>query len=420
MRGRRGHLLLVFAAATVLVTAALAVPAAQAVTWVVKGRGFGHGVGMSQYGAYGYARAGKGYRQILRHYYTGTQVSSLERTRVVRVLLDINQGDVGFTGAKSACGRRLNPAGRFQAHRFRNFVVLRTETGKPMKRCGGKLRAAGGGRIRIGREGIYHGALEVVPTRSDRSALNVINAVSVNQYVKGVIPNEMPASWPRAALRAQAVAARSYALSTQVDGNGFGLYDTTASQVYEGIGSEAASSNRAAMDTKGEVVTYNGTIAQTYFMASSGGRTESVENSFYGPPIPYLKSVRDPYDYYSPLHKWTLRFSAAQMNAKLGSYLRGRLQRIVVTQRGDSPRIVWARLYGTGGMTKIRGDQLQYALGAYDRWMYFRKVAGRARRSAVGVGLKRDPVIGLSHAELVRPAPAQAELPGRMADALDR
>src|SRR6478609_2549205 len=342
MRGRPRQLLLLFAAATALAAAALAIPASASVTWVVKGRGFGHGVGMSQYGAYGYARAGKGYRQILRHYYTGTQVSSLERPRVVRVLLDIDQGDVGFTGARSACGRPLNPAGRFQAHRFRNIVVLRTETGKPMKRCGGKLRAAGKGRIRIGEQGIYHGALEVVPTRSDHSALNVINAVSVNQYVKGVIPNEMPASWPTAALRAQAVAARSYALSTQVDGNGFGLYDTTASQVYEGIGSVAASSNRAAMDTNGEVVTYNGTVAQTYFMASSGGRTESVEWSFYGPPIPYLKSVRDPYDYYSPLHKWTLRFSAAQMNAKLSSYVRGRLNRIVVTQRGDSPRIVWA------------------------------------------------------------------------------
>ena len=145
------------------------------------------------------------------------------------------------------------------------------------------------------------------------------------------------------------------------------------------------------------------------------------ENSFYGPPIPYLKSVRDPYDYYSPLHKWTLRFSAAQMNSKLASYVRGRLIRIVVTQRGDSPRIVWARLYGTGGVSKIRGDTLQYALGAYDRWMYFKKVVtGRARRSAVGVGLQRNPVIGLSHAELVRPASAQAQRPGRMPDPLDR
>ena len=420
MRGRLGHLLLALAAIAAL-AAALAAPATARVTWVVKGRGFGHGVGMSQYGAYGYARAGSGYRQILRHYYTGTQVSALERPRVVRVLLDIERGDVGFTGAKSACGRPLNPAGRFQAHRFGSIVVLRTERGKPLKRCGGKLRAAGRGRVRIGRQGIYHGALEVVPTRSDRTALNVINAVSVNQYVKGVIPNEMPASWPRAALRAQAVAARSYALSTQVDGNGFDLYDSTSSQVYEGVGSEVASANRAAMDTGGEVVTYNGKIAQTYFMASSGGRTESVENSFYGSPIPYLKSVRDPYDYYSPLHKWTLRFSAARMNSKLASYVRGRLNRIVVTQRGDSPRIVWARLYGTGGVSKIRGDTLQYALGAYDRWMYFKKVVtGRAGRSAVGVGLQRNPVIGLSHAELVSPTPAQGERPGRVADPLDR
>jgi stage II sporulation protein D len=394
MRGRRAHPLLLLAAVFAL-AAGPAAPASAKVSWVVHGRGFGHGVGMSQYGAYGYARAGKGYRQILGHYYTGTQVTSLERPRVVRVLLDIDQGDVGFTGAKSACGRPLNPAGRFQAHRFRNIVVLRTESGKAMKRCGGKLRAAGEGRIRIGHQGIYHGALEVVPTRSDRSALNAINAVSVNQYVKGVIPNEMPSSWPRAALRAQAVAARSYALSTQVDGNGFDLYDTTSSQVYEGIGSEAASTNAAAMDTNGEVVTYRGGIAQTYFMASSGGRTESVENSFYGPPVPYLKSVRDPYDYYSPLHKWTLRFSAAQMNSRLAGYVNGRLRRIVVTKRGVSPRIVWARLYGTGGVTKIRGDSLQYALGGYDRWMHIEKVVtGRASSSAAARGA--EPTIGLA------------------------
>jgi len=262
-------------------------------------------------------------------------------------------------------------------------VILRTAGGKPLVSCGGKLRAAGTGRVRIAAQGPYRGALEVVPTNSNAAALNVINAVSVNQYVKGVVPNEMPASWPRAALRAQAVAARSYALTSRVDGNGFDLYDTTASQVYEGAGSEVASTNHAAVDTKGEVVEYHGKIAQTFFMASSGGRTESVENSFYGAPVPYLKSVRDPYDYYSPLHKWTLRLSAAQMNSRLASHLDGRLRRIVVTKRGDSPRIVWARLYGTGGVTKIRGDSLQYALGGYDRWMHFEKVVtGRAARPA--------------------------------------
>ena len=238
------------------------------------------------------------------------------------------------------------------------------------------MRATGGGSVEVNGVGAYRGALEVVPTDSDIGSLNVVNAVSVDQYVKGVIPEEMPASWPMEALRAQAVAARSYALSAQVEGNGFDLYDNASSQVYGGMASEDGRTNLAATSTKGQVVMYGGQIAQTYFSACSGGHTESIQNVFFGPPVPYLVGVPDPYDYYCPLHSWTLRFSESQISAKLGGYLDGRLERIVVTKRGSSPRIVWARLYGTAGMTTIRGDRLESALGAYDRWMTFRKVVG--------------------------------------------
>ncbi len=351
-----------------------AADASVAVRWVVNGRGFGHGVGMSQYGSYGYARNGKGYRFILRHYYRGTSIGKLRKTRVIRVLIEIDGGDVGFTAARSACGRKLNPDHSYEAHRRGNGVRLRSSAGKLLARCGGKLRAAGRGRVRITGVGAYRGALEVVPTRSEAGSLNVINAVSVNQYVKGVVANEMPASWPMAALRTQAVASRSYGLSAGVDGNGFGLYDNTSSQVYGGIASETARSNRAASSTGGRVVRYRGAIAETFFSACSGGRTESVQYSFFSSPVPYLRGVRDPYDYYCPLHKWKLTFSGPEISSRLGSYLAGRLKRIVVTKRGDSPRIVWARLYGTGGVSKIRGDSLQYALGGYDRWMHFRKI----------------------------------------------
>jgi stage II sporulation protein D len=123
--------------------AALAVPvtAAEAkVSWVIKGRGYGHGVGMSQYGAYGYARAGKDYRWILRHYYRGTSVSALGAApdpggvgagrrgggRVVRVLLRIDPNDILFGGASGACGRRLNPSRSYRAHRRGAAVQLRS------------------------------------------------------------------------------------------------------------------------------------------------------------------------------------------------------------------------------------------------------------------------------------------------------
>jgi SpoIID/LytB domain protein len=344
------------------------------VRWVVKGHGFGHGVGMSQYGAYGYAKHGKDYRFILRHYYSGTKIQRLAGpSRQVRVLLDVTGGDVGFSGAGSACGRRLERGHSYRAHRVGSGVQLRSSAGRILANCGHRLRAVGRGRVRIGGTA-YRGALEAVPTEGDTGSLNAVNAVPVDQYVKGVIPNESPSSWPMAALRAQAVAARSYALADQVGGNGFDLYPDTRSQVYGGIGSEAARGNRAASLTRGEVVTYRGKVAQTFFSACSGGHTESVQNVFFGPPIPYLVGVPDPFDYYCPLHSWTLRFSGPEIAGRLGGYLDGGLKRIVVTKRGSSPRIVWARLYGTGGVTKIRGDRLASALGAYDRWMTFRKI----------------------------------------------
>jgi stage II sporulation protein D len=367
---------------TLLVFLLMACPAEASVTWVVKGHGFGHGVGMSQYGAYGYAKNGKGYRFILGHYYSGTTIGRLTGPRVVRVLLDIQVGDVGFSGATSACDKALDPVRDYEAHRTGGTVKLRTSSGRPLANCGPKLRAAGNGRIEIAGSGAYRGALEVVGTDSDARSLNVINAVAVDQYVKGVIPNESPPSWPPAALQAQAVAARSFALSAQVNGNGFDLYDTVSSQVYEGIASETARSNEAADSTRKEVVMYGGKIAQTYFSACSGGHTESVQNVFFGPSIPYLVGVPDPYDYFCPLHTWTLRFSGPEISAQLGGYLDGRLKRVVVTQRGVSPRIIWARLVGTGGVTKIRGDQLASALGGYDRWMTFRKVVGQGRSGA--------------------------------------
>jgi stage II sporulation protein D len=357
----------------------LASSANASVSWLVKGHGFGHGVGMSQYGAYGYAKHGKDYGFILGHYYSGTSIGQVDGVRIVRVLLDISGGDVGFSGATSACGQALDPSRGYEAHRAGSSVKLRSSAGAPMADCGRKLRAAGRGRVAIAGIGDYRGALEVVPTDSDAGALNVINALPVDQYVKGVIPNESPPSWPAAALEAQAVAARSFALSVSVGGNGFGLYNDTRSQVYEGLDSETASTNAAADATRGQVLMYGGDIAETYVSACSGGHTESVQNVFFGSSIPYLVGVPDPYDYYCPLHDWTLKFSGSEISAKLGGYLDGALKKVVVTQRGASPRIIWAKLYGSGGVTKARGDQLEAALGTYSDWMTFVKtVNGKA------------------------------------------
>jgi stage II sporulation protein D len=376
MRVDRYRRLKVLLAAATLALLAAASSAQASVNWVVRGHGFGHGVGVSQYGAYGYALHGKDYRFILAHYYQGSAIGQIEGARIVRVLLSISPGDVGFSGAASACGLALDPARSYEAHRDGSRVKLRSSAGKPLADCGSKLRAAGKGKVSIAGVGTYRGVLETVPTESNPGSLNVINALPVEQYVKGVIANESPPSWPAAELRAQAVESRSFALTASVGGNGFDLYNDTRSQVYDGLSSETATTNAATDDTRGEVVTYGGKIAETYFSACSGGYTESVQNVFFGPVIPYLTAVPDPYDYYCPLHDWTLRFSGPEISAKLGGYLDGRLKKVVITKRGVSPRIVSAKLFGTGGVTTVSGEQLEVALGGYSTWMSFQKVAG--------------------------------------------
>jgi stage II sporulation protein D len=385
MRLPRRHPALPRAAAALAALVSLAgfAPAADAgVSWVVHGRGFGHGVGMSAYGAYGYALHGKSYQFILGHYFTGTTIGTLPGPRVVRVLLEIAPGDVGFSAATSACGQALDPARGYEAHRSGTAVVLRSSGGKRLANCGNKLRAAGKGQIEIAGVGTYRGALETVPTESASGSLNIVNALAVDQYVKGVIPNESPPSWPAEELKAQAVASRSFALTAGVGGNGFDLYADTRSQVYKGLESEYSTSNAAAAATRGQVVIYGGKIAETLFSACSGGHTESIQNVFGGAPIPYLQGVPDPYDGACPLHTWTLKFSGPEISSKLSAYLQGKLKQVVVTKTGASPRIIEAKLVGTGGVTTVTGEQLELALGGYATWMSFEKVVGGAGRGA--------------------------------------
>ena len=354
--------------------AATPASAGASVTWVVHGGGFGHGVGLSAYGAYGYGLHGYGYRQILHHYFREIRITTLKRAPLVRVLLTISPGDIGFSHASAACGRQLDPRRPYRAHRHGSSVRLLSSSGKLLARCGGRLHADSRGKLRIGGVGVYRGALEAVPTDSQPGSLNVVNCLNVNNYVRGSVPAEVPPSWPAATLKTFAVAARSIALSTDVGGNGFALYSDTRTQNYGGVAVESARTDSAVRATRSQVVTYRGEVAQTTYFSSSGGRTES---HFLGAPAaPYDESVPDPYDYYSPLHRWTFRFSQAEIDARLGPYLDGRLRRIVVTKRGDSPRIEYAKLVGTGGTTTIRGDTLEVALGLYDRWAFFEKVKG--------------------------------------------
>lgn len=358
---------------SVLALIAISVPAAASArtTWVVNGAGNGHGVGMSSYGALGYGKHGAAYKKILRHYFRGIEIKKLRRAPEVRVLIAVDSRDVSFSGARRACGRRLRPAQTYAAHRNDSGIRLLSARG-PVAGCGKRLHAKASGQLRIAGRGSYRGALVLVSNDRNPGSFNVINEVGLDNYAKGVLPEEIFPSWPKATLRAFAVAARSIALTTDVGGKGFDLYSDSRTQLYGGAGVETGRTNRAVRATAGRVATYRGEFAQTTYFSASGGRTES---GFLGAPeVPYLQSVNDPYDRLSPMHRWRFRFSQAEMDARLDPYMEGSLRRIEVTKRGDSPRIDAAKLIGTGGSRTVTGTTIQSALGLYDRWAFFKRI----------------------------------------------
>jgi stage II sporulation protein D len=339
---------------------------ASAARWVIHGRGFGHGVGMSQYGAYGYAKHGRDYRQILGHYYRHTRVG--KSSGQIRVLLESGVGSVGFGGARTACGKQLKKDRGYEFADAGSKVVLRSARGRKLASCGRTGTARGGHAIRIDGKGAYRGKLVAKET----GGLLVVNKVGVDDYARGVIANEMSSSWPQNALRAQAVATRSFALSSTA-GRGFDVYDDTRSQVYGGKGSETKATNRAVRATSDQVVRHHKQVITAFFFSTSGGRTESVQYAFGSSPVPYLKSVKDPYDDVSPLHKWTVRYSQREMESRLDGLFRGRLKKIRITKTGDSPRIVQAKVMGSRDSSRVSGSTLQGRLDLMSTWARFRR-----------------------------------------------
>jgi len=275
-------------AVLVIALAGLTATAEASPTLVIKGAGYGHGVGMSQEGALGYAEHGYTYQAILAHYYTGTALGRVSGQTKVTVMI------------------------------------------------GGK-----------------------------------VHAIPLEAYVEGVVGAEMPASWPLAALEAQAVASRTYALTDHAGGARFDVYADTRSQVYLGAKAHTAATNAAVAATAGEVVTYAGQPAITYFFASSGGMTESIQNAFLGAaPEPWLRGVPDPYDQ-GPEHSWTESMSFATAAARLRGLVKGGFRGIEVLRRGYSPRILSAYVLGSSGNTTVSGPQLEERLGMDDTWAYF-------------------------------------------------
>jgi SpoIID/LytB domain protein len=204
---------------------------------------------------------------------------------------------------------------------------------------------------------------------------NKVEKLPLERYVRGVVSAEMPSSWPAAALEAQAIASRTYALTAHAGGSRFDVYSDTRSQMYRGVAAETASTNAAVAATVGQVVTYAGQPAITYYFASSGGMTEDVQDSFPGStPEPWLLGVADAYETTSS--DWTRSLSFAGAAAHLRGLVRGSFRGIEVLTRGVSPRIVSAEVLGSRGASTVSGPELAARLGLSSTWAYFSVKSG--------------------------------------------
>jgi stage II sporulation protein D len=356
----------------------LAPATAAAADVVIDGRGWGHGVGLSQYGAYGFAaREGRDHAFILGHYYTGSQLGTAPATRMrVRLKRARAPKISGATRAISGGRRvRLNDerAYRFQALGADRVTVIDSATGRRRARLRAPVTVTGGSSTVLhGRaenflsNGVYRGRM--VLNREGGSVL-AVNHVSLEHYLYGVVPAEMPAGWPAEALRAQAVVARSYALTSRRAGGTWDVYADVRSQVYRGVLSEIDASTAAVRDTRARVVTVGGQVAQTFFFSTSGGRTASNEEGFGGAPLAYLRSVEDPHDDLSPVHTWTARFSRREAQRKLGSLVSGRLQGLEVASRTPSGRAATVLVRGSRGDQTVSAASVRTALGLRSTWL---------------------------------------------------
>jgi SpoIID/LytB domain protein len=301
--------------------------------FVLTGGGWGHGVGMSQWGAYGQALAGRTHEQILDWYYPGTEMGAAPVKRV-RVGLTETAKQVVIS---SPVAFRLRDAAEVDVEvppgTLKLGPGLKPRIDGTQVTLKGPLRFLPGQGAPLSLGGVgYRGELEISVVKQK---LQVINAVGLEAYLLGVVAREMPKEWPLEALKAQAVAARSYALARRVKGKPFDLYADWRSQVYGGIPAEASRSSEAVQATARQVLTYDGKVATTFFFSSSGGRTATGAEVF-GLDLPYLVSVDDHWDDRSPHHVWPPRVLTGVAIKK--AYQLGSLPVDIVVELTDSKR----------------------------------------------------------------------------------
>lgn len=379
------------------------------------GGGWGHGIGLSQYGARGYALQGQSYSWILAHYYQGTRLET-KPSVTVRVNLDANASARTSWRIQSGNGNTLTvrdadntpdastfsgstsvwitvAGGNTRVNRDETYVeggVTKHRPGSVVNYFTGQCSAStgSGGLVRIlstsgpfGHSSVnWRGYLRFVPSGDTTS--KAVNYVDIESYLYGVVPRESPSSWPAEALKAQAVAARSYAYQDAKDGRT--IYCSTMSQVYNGHSRpgeshEASFTNSAVDATKGKVVWYGSETqpVKTYFSSSTGGHTASIQDVWTeSTPKEYYTGVTDA-DQDSPYYRWSVgpltsttvssKVRTKDANGEAGlQYSAPYPHKIVgiALERADSGfthhlTIRWSN----GESFRIKGDTMRSALG---------------------------------------------------------
>jgi stage II sporulation protein D len=260
---------------------------------------------------------------------------------------------------------------------------------------------------------LYRGAAVIKPHVSTKTnGIDVINHLSLEEYLLSVVPSEMPSGWPLEALKAQAVAARSYALANlgKHEADGYDIKATVDDQAYSGISSENELTNRAVHETQGQVLTHEGKPISAFFHSSSGGHTE-VSEHVWTRPLAYLRAVPD-YDDESPHFSWnrslpisTIEQTLAKSNKNVGTVLN-----ILPIARGVSPRVKWVMIAGTDKTIFVSGEEsrklfglpstLFNAVGSQDSYVF----SGRGNGHGLGMsqwGAKKLAEAGYTAAEIL-------------------
>ena len=380
--------------ATVL--AALALPAAGSAgtVFLLDGRGWGHGVGMSQWGAEGYARHGFGYRTILAHYYPHTHIG-IAAPRDVRVLV-VQGEDAVRIGSSApfvvvdAIGRRVHlPARSVVVNR--KFVLRHRHLRQPLRFDPGAQPLRVGGAA-------FRGSV-VVKAKPD--GLMAVNVLPLDRYLRGVVPWEVPTGWHTQTYEAQAVAARSYTIATLHPTADFDLYPDQRSQMYGGVGAERDATNLAVGATAGQVLVWRDRIIPAFYFSTSGGKTSSIHDAWpRAHQVPYLVSVSDPYDYLSPHHVWpTIALPASRVASLL--HLSGVTDMRVV--ENSSGRAQAVRVRTARGWKRFPGQLIRtrFKLGSTDFAVHVMRLDEPAARTLYGTHVRVGGWIrGLGRARL--------------------